>query len=215
MINEVPKSEILSRVLAISPNGKSCGSALAYPINGKFYFITAAHVLEGMAHGVSNSILLFKENQWIKLEVVPFYVDGHPYNEGDIDLVIIKTPIPVTANEPQIHLSSGGMIIGQDAYFLGFPYFGVAINHRPEEINSGFPLPFIKKATISAMHNPIIYYKENKHKILGIISSYLNHFGEIKRIETSMKDFYKENSGIAIAYNIKYIIDLIKAWLLT
>jgi hypothetical protein len=228
MAIEVPTSEIIQRVFAISPDGKSCGSALAYPVNGTFHFITAAHVLEGMPQGKNNNLYMFKENQWRQLDVIPYYVEQRPYREGDIDLAIVKTQIPVSEKEPTINLSPANMIIGQDVYFLGFPYFGGGINHRPEAFNEGFPLPFIKKATLSAMHHPVIYldghnnpgfsggpvmfwdHQEKKRKILGVISAYLTQSGEIKKIETSAKEFYRENSGIGIAYNINLITDLIE-----
>ena len=118
---QVPTAEIIQRVFAISPDGQSCGSCLAYPVNGTFHFITAAHVLEKMPHGKNNTLHMFKENQWIKLDVIPYYVEGHAYEEGDVDLALVKTNIPVTEKEAQISLSTAEVIFGQDVYFLGFP----------------------------------------------------------------------------------------------
>lgn len=225
---EVPTGEIIQRVFAISPNGKCCGSSLAYPVNGTFHFITAAHVLEGMQHGVESSLHIFKDGNWLEVNATPFFVSGHSYQEGDLDIAILETPIPVGKEEPTIHLSVSGLIFGQDVYFLGFPYFGAGtIDHRPESFNSGYPLPFVKKATVSALQYPIIYldghnnpgfsggpvmfwdHKEKKRKICGVISAYLSQAGEIKRIETTTKEFYQENSGIGVAYSIKPVTDLI------
>ena len=101
---------------------------------------------------------------------------------------------------------------------MGFPYFG-AIKSGCEEFNRGFPIPFVKKAIVSAINNPVIYldghnnpgfsggplvfwdYAEKRRKIMGVISGYYPH-----RIPGTD---YPENSGIGIAYNIQYAKDLI------
>jgi len=223
----VPTNEIIQRVFAISPDAQCFGSALAYPVNGFFYFITAAHVLEGMQHGVSSEIHIFRENNWTEVTATPFFAARRSYQAGDMDIAIVQTTIPVPANEPEIVLDAGGVIFGQDVYFLGFPYFGSSIDHKAEAFNAGYPIPFVKKATVAALQYPLIYldghnnpgfsggpvmfwdYNQNRRKICGVISAYLNHTGEIKRIETTTKEFYQENSGIGIAYSIKPIVDLI------
>ena len=121
------------------------------------------------------------------------------------------------------------MIIGQDVYFLGYPFFDNPIKYLPEDINNKYPLPFVKKGIISKAesrvffidgHNnfgfsggPVIFWNhQNKcHQILGVISSYLTHSGEVKLQPTaSEKLFYLENSGIALAYDVKYAVDIIK-----
>ncbi len=229
MTIQVPTTEIIQRVFPISPNGQSCGSGLIYPVNGVYHFITAAHVLENMPHGTKSNLCVFKEGKWVEFDVIVRYVEGHPYKEGDRDLALVETSIQVPKDESQANLSPGTTILGQDMYFLGFPYFGGGINHKPQAFNAGFPLPFIKKATLSAIDDPIIYldghnnpgfsggpvifwdHYERKRKRVGIISGYISQAGEIKRIETSAKDFYRENSGIGIAYSIKPVTDLIKS----
>ena len=223
----VPTNEIIQRVFAISPDAKSCGSALAYPVNGVFHLITAAHVLEGMQHGVSSELHIFQENNWTKITATPFFAAKRSYQADDMDIAIVQTAIPVPADEPEIVLDTGGLILGQDVYFLGFPYFGSSIDHKAEAFNDGYPIPFVKKATLAALQYPLIYldghnnpgfsggpvmfwdYHQRRRKICGVISAYLTQFGEIKRIETTTKEFYRENSGIGIAYSIKPIVDLI------
>lgn len=233
-MEKVPTSDIIQRVFAISADGNSCGSALAYPIGSFIYFITAAHVLDGMEHGIKSNLYIFKDNIWTRTEATPYYVAEHKYIDGDIDLAIVKTPLPAGETSIKATLSVDKVILGQDVYFLGFPYFGNGIHHPPNnELNKGFPIPFIKKATLSAIQNPMIYldchnnpgfsggpvvfwdHQQKKHKILGVVSAYLTQKGEIKKIETSVKEFYEENSGIGIAYNIDYINKLIEkmGWL--
>lgn len=226
----VPMSDVLQRVFAISVDTKTYGSCLAFPVNGLFYLITAAHVIKEMPHERQNDLHIFKDNQWIKMTVIPHFVAGRSYVENDIDIAVIKTSIPVGIDKLNTDLSPGKLIMGQDIYFLGFPYFGTSIDYKsaPSAFNGGFPIPFIKKGICSAIRNPIVYldghnnpgfsggpvvywdHDSNKQKVLAIVSGYLPHTGEIGKIESSSELFYKENSGIAIAYDIKCATDLIQ-----
>ena len=143
---------------------------------------------------------------------------------------MIKTSIPIDSN-PWVELSCADVILGQDVNFLGFPYFGSSIQYKSETLNRDFPFPLVKKATLSSLpqanhpffyldgHNnpgfsggPVTFWdsKSNKQKIVGVISSYLTQTGEIKPVETSSTQlFYQENSGIAVAYNIRYAKEII------
>lgn len=224
-----PIREIIQRTCAVRVSAETgSGSSLAYPMNGFYYLITASHVLGDLPHGKENNIELLKDDKWHSIVSTPYYYAKRPHQDNDIDVAIIKTSIPVQVAESQLLLTSKNCFVGQDVFFLGFPYLGTSIEYKAKEINSGFPFPFIKKATLSAFDDPIIYldghnnhgfsggpvafydYKENKHKILGVISAYLTHRGEIKRIETATKDFYEENSGIGIAYDIRFAVDLLE-----
>ena len=224
---EVPKIEIIRRVFAITADKKSSGSSLLFSFNGVSYFITAAHVLGDMEEGKAAKLYIYRDNSWIDVDVIPFYVSGRPYQNGDIDIAVLKTNVIREEKEFNV-LSSENMTFGQDAYFLGFPYFGGAIQHSPEPINKNFPLPFVKKAIVSSMQESILYldghnnpgfsggpvifwnHRKKKHQISAIISAYLTQEGEIKRIETSTKEFYSENSGIGVAYDIRFARELIE-----
>lgn len=222
MPTEIPRSEIYQRVFAISVDGRSCGTSFALPINGEHCLITAAHVIQGLEEGKKTKLKIFKNNQWLEIDAIPYFCNSN------IDIAIIKTPIPSERKPTNITLDMGGVILGQDSFFLGFPYFGTNIQPKIEECNDGFPLPFFKKATISAIHEPLIYFDghnnpgfsggplifwnhaEKQHKLMGVVSAYLAQSGEIKVIETSVNAFYEENSGIGVAYHMKYAKDLIE-----
>ncbi len=226
-----PTKEIIQRTFAIRVN-EDCGSgsSLAYPAQDFYYLITAAHVLGDVPHKGKCTIQILHNNAWNSIEAVPYYYNGRPYSENDIDIVVIKTNIPVNQEENRLFLTSKNCFVGQDVFFLGFPYLGTSIKYTPKEINSGYPFPFVKKAALAAFDDPIIYldghnnhgfsggpvvfydYKENRHKILGVISAYLTHNGKVERIEAKTKNyeyFYQENSGIGIAYDIRYANELI------
>lgn len=188
-----------------------------------FYLITAAHVLEGMKHNTPNKLSFFRNGNWMPpMDIIPYF------NE-EADVAVVKTPMPVPNTESlNTKFSSEGTIIGQDVYFLGYPYFG-GIDYNGDSVNDGYPLPFVKKATYSACRDETIYLDGHNnpgfsggsvvfwnsvlqvHNVVGIISSYLTHKGEVKKIPTSLNSqlFYEENSGIAVAYNIKYAMDMV------
>ena len=110
--------------------GESTGTCFTVDIEGKQYIITARHVIDGWNPGTD--IQIFHEKQWknIGLSLV-----GRC--EGKIDIAVLSAPIQLS---PKLDLpaTAGGIIWGQDVYFLGFPYgwYGDI-----EEMNRHFPMP--------------------------------------------------------------------------
>ncbi|MEK6977238.1 MAG: hypothetical protein AABX40_02405, partial [Candidatus Hydrothermarchaeota archaeon] len=127
--------------------------------------------------------------------------------------------------------SSGGMALGQDVYFLGYPY-GLSTDVGPE-LNADFPLPLVKKAIVSSVvfrdnrleyllldgHNnpgfsggPVYYTppgKPQEHRVAGVISGYRYEWEPVylKQKESSLT--YKYNTGIIIAVGIRIVLDII------
>lgn len=223
-------SDILQRVFAISPDQNSMGSCFAIPDDGKYYFVTAAHVLGDIGHGEKTNVYLQRDGKWLETEVIPFYASGRPFQDGDVDIAILLSNISVgESSRSLLEMTAGGATLGQDTYFLGFPYFG-RISYKPESINSNFPLPFVKKATLSAFHfqegliyidghnnpgfsgGPLVFWDniQRKLKIAGVISSYVTHLGQVQAFPTSTNGLYLENSGIGVAYNIDHANKLYK-----
>ncbi|MCF6348335.1 MAG: serine protease [Flavobacteriaceae bacterium] len=150
------------------------------------------------------------------------------HTNSKIDIALIKSDIKITPNH--FELSDNGSLLGEDGYFLGFP-FGLKMDNT--SLNSGFPLPFVKKASISAIidkdgislqfldgHNnpgfsggPVVFKnrtgKSNyKWTIIGVISSYLNDSKELAT--PTGKIMYKENSGIILSYGSKHILEILE-----
>lgn len=222
----VPRDHILQSTFALKPGkNKASGTCFTYPANGFFYFITAAHVIKSMPHAKENQVLsIYRNNFWEEILVTPYFASKRSYidqnKDIDVDIAVLKTSIP-TDLPPWIELSWENAVLGQDVYFLGFPYFDASISYKAEILNRDFPLPLVKKATLSSFlqqnglyfyldgHNnpgfsggPVTFWdtRVNKQKVLGVITDYLSHPGN---------NNYSENSGIALAYNIKYAKDII------
>lgn len=227
MCIQIPRRNIICRSFAISMDKKNYGSSFAIPINGTAYLITAAHIVKPMKHGVESELYIFKNNEWKPILVIPYYMNSDTKNEHYLDIVLIQTSIELQETEDDIELSSNGLVLGQDIYFLGFPFLGI-INYTPSDINDNFPLPLIKKATLSGCehekffldgHNnvgfsggPAIFwnYDTKKHQVFAVISSYINYNGQVKSTEQQTNLFYQENSGIALAYRIEYVNKFLK-----
>ena len=71
-------------------------------------------------------------------------IDVNGFEEGDIDIAVLKTP-NLFGREYPLPPFSKGLQYGQLVYFLGFPY---GEDGGREEINWGFPFPFVKTGIV-------------------------------------------------------------------
>lgn len=106
-------ANILARTFFIK--GQDYGSAFTVDVDGHEYLITARHLLDQT--GTSTPIRLFHSEKWwdISAEVV-----GHGH--GEIDLSVLRLPHRLAHPELTVTPTIAGLALGQDAYFLGFPY---------------------------------------------------------------------------------------------
>lgn len=199
------------------------GTAFAVDVGGSQYLVTARHLIPESGEKVEISI--FHNENWHKGEML---VVGR--GRGELDIAVLQAPNRLTPKEYEISLGIGEINLGQDVFFLGFPYklwtdFG--------ELSAGLPGPFVKKGTLSsvsfdypktlhidAINNegfsggPVYFFKGGNPKsasVAAIISKYrtehepvIDEKGEL----TSMRVAY--NTGFMIAYDIKQALDLIQ-----
>jgi S1-C subfamily serine protease len=189
------------------------------------YFITAKHVIEGI--GNSGTIQIMQDNVWKNLNVTVKY---HTNNEIDIVLLIPETRIII--HPSNVKCSMHGISLGQDTFFLGFPY-GIYSN-TGSDIQPHSPLPFIKKGVTASIVNEkgkIILYLDGhnnpgfsggpvcfqniftgEYQIAAVVSAYrLNNPQNIMNEKGEKSDLlYMENSGIVISYSIDHVLDIIK-----
>jgi hypothetical protein len=119
--------------------------------------------------------------------------------------------------------------IGQDAYFLGFPF---GLYTEIGEINNHFPIPIVKKAIFSGklggvdsevilldgINNsgfsggPVVYRspKDNLFRIAAVVSAWNAHEAPVY-LEKKTLYHVHENTGIIISYGIKHELDIIGA----
>jgi len=215
-------TNVYQRVFQIKVNNAT-GTCFTIDIDGRQYIITARHIIDGWEP--INKILIFHENQWKEIELS---LVGRC--DGKIDIAVLSAPVQLS---PIFDLpaTAGGIIWGQDVYFLGFPYgwYGDI-----GEMNRNFPMPFVKKAILSCTyfqdgvhhlfldgHNnpgfsggPVVFTepkRRNEFKIASVISGYRYTNEPIFSGETQIPSAaYRYNTGIIVSYSIKHAVDLIK-----
>ncbi len=202
--------------------GEGLGTCFTIDVDDKQYLCTAKHCLNNFS---GESIELFHENQWKTLEV-----DIVGYGSKESDICVLSAKIQLSPPLP-LPPTMADLVIGQDAYFLGFPY-GIQI--EAGKLNRLFPLPLVKRATVSAIsfeeqkiilldgHNnpgfsggPVVFVKpgnaKNELRVAGIISSFRFEPSPVldeNDKETSLK--VRTNTGIVHSYAINHALDVIK-----
>jgi len=131
-------SNVLRRTLLIqSPSG--LGTAFTIEVDGRQYLITAKHVVGDLPNESESTIQILRKNGWSPVKVRIFKCDD------PVDIAILVPPAQLTVNYA-LEPTSKGLSIGQDAYFVGFPYglrFAKTYSTLPDVLG------FVKKATVA------------------------------------------------------------------
>jgi len=177
-------TNILQRTFHIQYNG-STGTCFTIECDQRQYIVTAAHVVKGISP--KDTIALYHENDWKSLDITVVGIASPP-----ADTAILAADLQLSPTY-SLGTDTANMILGQDVYFLGFPY-GLKINIEAH-MNRGFPLPLVKKGIVSSMefwpgtleyllldgHNnpgfsggPVFYTPPHtqNYKVAGVISGY-------------------------------------------
>lgn len=225
-----PTSNILMRVIPLRC-GSSFGTSFAIEVDGREYLITARHVVKAFKDG--DEIHLLRNKQWWPFKPT-IILASHP----GVDIAAFAFPIQLTPRLP-LELTTEGIIVGQDAFFLGYP-LGMMIDDRG--INNGFPIALVKKAILSGMdhtdpamnvyyfdgHNnpgfsggPIVFAPQGGEdiRVAAVVSGYRNQYDKVvsvvssgsTRIETATILEAIANSGIIISHEIRSILPAIRA----
>lgn len=129
---------ILNRVFPFGFKEHS-GSCFAIDIANKQYIITARHLVPGIKD--NDIVKLFINTAWINLKVRPIFAKNEK-----TDIVALAGD-KLVAPKMEIYIGLKGIFVGQDVYFLGFP-FGLATKfEKPTPTH----IAFIKKGILSAI----------------------------------------------------------------
>lgn len=222
VFRSVITSNIYNRVFFIRVD--QYGTAFTVDIDEKQYLVTARHLVADP--NATTSLKFMHNNTWQDLPVKLVGV-----GRAEVDIAVFATDIRMSPRfvlEP----TTKGMMIGQDVYFVGYPYkmwtdAGPAL--------AGRPCPFIKKGTLSssfdmgdgvrrlfvdAINNegfsggPLVFapHGTNDFQIAGVVSKFKTEREPVldkDGIDTGMAVEY--NTGFLIAYDINYVVKLIRA----
>lgn len=200
------------------------GTAFTIEVSGNEYLITARHLLP--PEGDEIDIQLFRNQKW---ETLTAAVVGRC--RGEVDIAVLRVIPRLTSPEFTVTASMADIMLGNDVYFLGFPY---KMSGDVGSFMGGLPCPFAKKGTLSllatgtpyvlyvdAINNegfsggPLFFYPQGKPlelRVAAVVSKFkveyedvLDEYGE----PTKMRVAY--NTGFLVAYGIKHAVDLIES----
>ena len=211
--------EMLGRTLPIKV-GDTYGTAFALDYGGKLYIVTARHVVAGLPPGKA-TIQVRKSNNWIDINTVKTLF---PKSDA-VDIAVFETDEKVAQAFQIKSTELGGVTMGQQVWFLGYPY-GLGSHWSSTEA------PFIKRGTMSAIDatnpdavvlyidgfnnpgfsgGPILYWDFSKHAygIVGVVQGYKEDTAKVvvngKHVDTQLL----VNSGILVGYSIEHAIQAI------
>ncbi len=208
---------ILERTFQFSFD-ESQGTCFTIDCDNRQYIVTARHLVWPITGPATISIK--HEKVW-----KPCSVNLVGHCRGEVDISVLAAGFQLSSTHPLP--TTGGIILGQDVHFLGFPY---GLTSEVGAFNRNFPFPLVKKATLSAVdsnylffldgHNnpgfsggPVVFSPEGKPdndlSVAAVISGYrLNMEPVYLEGERTPLEFVY-NTGIIVAYGIKHATDLI------
>lgn len=198
--------------------GEAVGTAFTIEDEGREYLVTARHVVPSFSG--TGSISLFSSGGWLSLQAT---LVGH--GSGDLDVSVLAVDRQLTPSGLSMPATSSGVVYGQEVHFLGFPYGYLG---RYAFGPDGFPLPFVKRATLSLFdgplflldgHNnpgfsggPVIFRQANQEfKVFAVISAYRYVYQPVFDGASATDLSFKYNTGIVEAYGIDEATRLIRA----
>lgn len=184
-------ANVLKRVVRIDVKGGS-GTAFTIDVDGRHYLITAKHVV-AIIQGADATVKVWLDGG--KCEEIAVTVLRCP-DPVDIAVLVPKKLLTVTYKLPA---DSGGMQLGQDVYFVGFPYSDPSLNTITPALEN---IGFVRKAIWSAQSiidkavtmyfdgrnnagfsgSPIVFLENAKpleFKVAGVVSGYRFDFAEV------------------------------------
>jgi Trypsin-like peptidase domain len=200
------------------------GTAFALDVGETQYLVTARHLLPET--GTTIELQVLHEKRWLKGEVRVV-----ARGRGELDIAVLQPPTRFTPKTFEIELGFGEISLGQDVYFLGFPY---KLWTDYGELSAGLPGPFLKKGALSAvtfdhpktLHvdainnegfsgGPLYFFRNGnpqEPRVAGIVSKYRTEHEPVVDEDgqpTGLRVAY--NTGFLVAYDIKHALELINA----
>ncbi len=216
----VMPNNVFRRVLHID-HGGNIGSGFLIDVDKKQYLVTARHLVETMRGG--GRIGIYFQREWVDANV---RLVGHA--SADVDISVLSLERLLVSPSCTLNPSMGGLMYGQDVFFLGFPHGFVG---DVGDENDGFPLPFVKRALVSCISNgeerhviyldghnnvgfsggPVVFKHGNGNDfhVAAVISGYQTSVEPILDGDLRTRMVYEANTGIIIAHSIQSALSII------
>lgn len=199
------------------------GTAFTLDVGESQYLVTAAHLVA--AEGDQVPLDIFYKKSWLRgtAEVI-----GR--GRGELDIAVLRIATRLTQAEFAVTASMGYLYVGQDVFFVGFPY-KMSVDYG--ELFAGLPGPFLKKGALSAVTmtspkvlyvdalnnegfsgGPLYFFKDNDPKqpyIAGVVSKYRVEPEPVLSADGSATGMTVQyNTGFLMAYDIKHALEIIE-----
>lgn len=216
-------SNIYGRVFQLKV-GDSTGTIFVIEHDERQYWVTAKHVIDDWDG--SSPLQIMRSDGWktISLSLLAKHETA--------DVAILAADFHAAFHQADATMKH--LAITQEVFFLGFPYGWAA--QVPAHVNREFPMPFVKKALVSAIcpmddggremlildgHNnpgfsggPVVYDDKwepgQPLRIAGVVSGYRfapeSVFGRGGPVDA----YVKANTGLMLCETIKRVLDLIE-----
>jgi S1-C subfamily serine protease len=216
-------SDAIQRTLHLR-HGNQIATSFLIDVDSRQYLVTARHVLPNVTGETTGSIL--HDGKW---KDVPLKLVGHAPGEADIS--VLSMPGCIANSALELLPDATGLSVGQDVYFLGFPFglFGEMGN-----LNTNYPVPFVKKATVSCFehnthglhrvyldgHNnpgfsggPVVFRSGTTNKLhaAAVVSGYRYESQPVFQGDQSLPLSTRHNTGIIHTFGIGYAVSLIRS----
>jgi S1-C subfamily serine protease len=213
-------SNVFCRVILVRHNGHT-GTMFALDCEGRQYFVTAKHLVDDVQGQIG--IEVRHNDNW---KILDLALVGH---SPDSDVSVFAAGFKFVHEALIAEPTTANLYFGQDAFFLGFPF---GWHGKAPEMTNGYPLPFIKRATVSmfdlanqnclfldGLNNPgfsggPVAYKvigTENYCIAGVVSGYhsTREFLTVGDDETDYE--YWANSGLIYVVPIQSVIAVIES----
>ena len=200
------------------------GTCFTIDVDDRQYLCTAKHCVKSYTCG---PIDLFHDKKWKAVDV-----ELVGYGTENTDIAILAPTKQLSPSHP-LPADHKNLILGQDVYFLGFPF---GLRSEAGELNRQFPLPLVKRATVSAMwffdgpqrvllldgHNnpgfsggPVVFAPAGKPatqpRVAAVVSAFRYHAQPVLLHDKETELAIRENTGIIITYAIEHAVEAIKS----
>ena len=222
--------DVLARTYQIMVPSGHTGTMFLLDVDGRQYIITAKHLVQESI----DPIYIYWEGGW---QLLPVNLVDHC--EGEVDISVLHTNQNLSQMlYPQ---GNGLAIetdpkLAEEVRFYGFPHGwntsrggqSVPVALVKRGIISGFfgaPLGSTEESFLIDGHNnpgfsggPVVAIRDGEYKVAGVISAYRYGWQKVYGVDASgevdkdiIAGYLKENTGIAVADNIKPALDVIAA----
>ncbi len=220
------QAEVLGPVLRIR-YGANAASTFTLEQGAVQYLVTAKHLFRDQSYPSRVKVELLLDTGYQTKTALVFY---HPLVGIDIAVMRLDSVEAVTPTYSNSY-STDGIALGQDTYFLGFPY-----DLDRESIKfpgRRIPVPFVKKACLSSIaaredgsrvlyldgHNnpgfsggPICFKRQGSRimSICGVVGGYRNDRRRVTDDAGNPLPMYSiENTGIVFGFDIAHAVEII------